>query len=122
MVLLCHKNKNLDLENASLNFSNISAGNLENSSLITGMDGFGGLSKINDIEENEEILAIDKSSAARKSTQNLPMNQISRNSEYYHSKSVGRNNGHINQTQLIEDKGVKITQYLDSNANPASQS
>ena len=94
--MLCYKNKNLDLENASLNFSNLSAGNLENSSLITGMDAFGGLSKINDIEENEEIMAIDKGSAVRKSIENLPMNQISRNNEYFPSKSVGRNNGHIN--------------------------
>jgi len=52
--MLCHKHKNLDLENASINFSKVSAGDLENSSLITGMDGFGGLSKINDIEENED--------------------------------------------------------------------
>jgi hypothetical protein len=45
-----------------MNFSNISAGNLENSSLIAGIDAFGGLSKINDIEENEEFLHLDKGS------------------------------------------------------------
>lgn len=41
-------------------------GDLENSSLITGMDGFGGLSKINDDEVNEnEHYDIDKGSATR---------------------------------------------------------
>ena len=68
LVLLCHKHKNLDLENQSLNFSKVSAGDLENSSLITGMDVFGGLSKINDeMEDNEQWVNIDKGLAARQS-------------------------------------------------------
>jgi len=58
----------LDLENQSLNFSKVSAGDLENSSLITGMDVFGGLSKINDeMEDNEQWVNIDKGLAARQS-------------------------------------------------------
>ena len=64
LVLLCYKHKNFDLE-TSVNFSKVSCGDLENSSLITGMDGFGGLSKINDDEDNEEYMKIDKGLAAR---------------------------------------------------------
>jgi hypothetical protein len=50
------------LENTSINFSKGSAADLENSSLITGMDGFGGLSKINDADERGEndLMNIDK--------------------------------------------------------------
>lgn len=67
LVTLCYKNKNLDLENASINFSKVSANDLENSSLITGMDGFVGLGKIDDTAEHQEYVHIDKGMAARSS-------------------------------------------------------
>lgn len=62
LLLVCYQHKNLDLENTSINFSKGSAADLENSSLITGMDGFGGLSKINDADERGEndLMNIDK--------------------------------------------------------------
>ena len=74
------------------------------------MDGFGGLSKINDDEVNEnEHYDIDKGLATRQSLQNM---------------TNSRNNilG-VNKTQVHEN-GVKITTYLNNtqgnvNLNPS---
>ena len=91
LVLVCYKHKNLDLDNTSINFSKGSAADLENSSLITGMDAFGGLSKINDnsIEKVEnDFVNIDKGLELRASLENM-------------AKSVSRNYTQIkHHTQL----------------------
>ena len=72
---------------------------------------------MNDIEEYEEFAPLDRGLATRQSLPNKPGGPVGRNNDGLRGKSVGRN-GVVNNTQVVEEKSVKVGHYLDLNQNP----